>query len=69
MTYRGKVQQGVVVFEGDSRPREGAEVQVQEVTRKEPIGEGLDRLAGKGVGLPADLATKHDQYRRERAAS
>jgi hypothetical protein len=32
----------------------------------ERVGEALDRLAGQASGLPADLAQRHDQYRRER---
>jgi hypothetical protein len=30
------------------------------------VGEALDRLAGQARNLPADMAAKHDQYRRER---
>ena len=69
MTYTGKVQKGVVVFEGRERPREGADVRVEEIPATGQVGEALDQLAGKAVGLPADLAEKHDRYRRERRAS
>ena len=30
--------------------------------------EALEKLAGKATDLPADLAEKHDHYRRERGA-
>lgn len=64
MTYRGKVQNGVVVFD-DSGPPEGTVVQVQPVT---PMAEGkgvwgkLLKLAGRGEHLPPDAARQHDHY-------
>ena len=66
MTYKGRVQHGVVVLEGPDRPREGAVVRVEELPAETKVGEALDRLAGQAQGLPADLAERHDQYRRRR---
>jgi hypothetical protein len=66
MTYKGRVQHGVVVLDGPQRPREGAIVRVEEESVATPVGQALDELAGQAQGLPADLAERHDQYRRER---
>ncbi len=66
MTYKGRVQQGVVVLDGPEHPREGAVVRVVEEPADMPVGQALDQLAGKAQGLPADLAQRHDHYRRER---
>jgi hypothetical protein len=66
MTYKGRVEHGVVVLEGPDRPAEGAIVMVQEINRTAEVGQELDALAGKAVGLPSDLAQRHDDYRRER---
>ena len=71
MTYKGRVQDGVVVLEGPERPREGAIVRVEEVASSStlpptPARETLEQLAGQAEGLPADLAERHDHYRRER---
>jgi hypothetical protein len=71
MTYTGHVEKGVVVFDGPVRPPEGAAVRVEEVETEQAsgVGDGLDRLAGRAKGLPADLAERHDHYRRERRVS
>ena len=71
MTYTGRVERGVVVFEGMQRPPDGSIVRVNEVAgpTSQAVGEGLDRLAGRAKGLPADLAERHDHYRRKRRAS
>jgi hypothetical protein len=66
MTYRGRVEHGVVVLEGSHALPEGTEVEVPPANR--PVGEGLEKLAGKAQDLPADLAERHDHYRRERGA-
>ena len=66
MTYRGRVEKGVVILDGPKRPPEGTIVRVEEESTQLPVGEGLDRLAGKAQGLAVDQAQKHDQYRRER---
>ncbi len=66
MTYKGRVEHGVVVLEGSQRPPEGAVVRVEEERPEKQVGEALDMLAGQAQGLPADLAERHDRYRRER---
>jgi len=67
MTYSAKMEKGEVVFEGPAKPRDGVRLTVIEQSNDTAkVGEGLERLAGKAVGLPADLAEKHDQYRREK---
>ena len=66
----------MVVFDGGERPAEGAEVRVEvlpTVQAHSPAkggmaGEGLARLAGAAKGLPCDLASKHDEYRRTKAS-
>lgn len=69
MTYTGRVTQGVVVFDGSARPPEGSVVRVEAVSfPPDQVGEALDRLAGLARGLPADLAKRHDDYRRERSS-
>jgi hypothetical protein len=70
MTYTGRVKDGVVVFDGAERPVDGVHVRVEVVPQDGgsacKVGEQLSRLAGTARGLPADLAERHDQYRRER---
>ena len=66
MTYKGRVHKGVVVLDGPQHPPEGAIVRVEEEPAQVPVGHALDLLAAKALGLPADLAEKHDQYRPQR---
>jgi len=69
MSYRGKVTNGVVVLEHAALP-EGTAVEVQPIgkrpakRRKAPLtlSEKLLRWAGRGQGLPPDLACNHDHY-------
>jgi hypothetical protein len=80
MVYQGQVKNGVVVFES-AAPPDGTVVRVealpQEAVAAPPDGspskadvkalwDGLMELAGTAKGLPADLAERHDHYRRER---
>jgi hypothetical protein len=65
MTYTGRVEKGVVVFDGPIRPPEGITVRVEEVsadqatpTWKQVFGD----LIGAAEGLPEDLAQNHDHY-------
>ena len=69
MTYAGHVEHGVVVLDGPQRPSEGTIVRVVEEATEPRVGAALDLLAGQALGLPADLAERHDQYRRERSES
>ncbi len=69
MTYRGKVQGGVVILEGSAQPPEGAVVSVNVI---EPAvaerasaptwAEVFKDVIGKAKGLPADSAENHDHY-------
>jgi hypothetical protein len=70
MTYRGKVQGGVVVLEGSARPPEGAVVAVNVVgsAPADASGSGptwaevFKDVIGKASGLPADSSINHDHY-------
>ncbi|HEY1922356.1 MAG TPA: hypothetical protein VGG44_06285 [Tepidisphaeraceae bacterium] len=70
MTYRGRIERGVVVL--DHRPElpEGTWVEVVSLspqpTSGEPVGGPLEKLAGVAQALPPDLAQRHDHYRQER---
>jgi len=65
MTYTDRVQNGVVVFDGDVKPRDGTVVRVSEVAESNTdVGEALDQLAGTASGLEPDRAESHDAYRR-----
>jgi hypothetical protein len=70
MTYTGRVKDGVVLFDGAERPPDGVRVRVEVITQNDGsacnVGEQLSRLVGTAKGLPADLAERHDQHRRER---
>jgi len=75
MTYRGTVQNGVILIEGGVRLPEGAEVQIEVAagaqwhtdTSDEPtIGQKLAALGRwaetQPCDLPDDLAINHDHY-------
>jgi hypothetical protein len=64
MTFRGRVQSGVVVFDGPQIPPEGATVEVAVLTNgeKEPLRDVLLDFAGTIEGLPSDMAAQHDHY-------
>jgi len=67
MTYRGRIEHGVVVLDRPHALPEGTEVEVLPVAEpRKGAGEALEKLAGKAEDLPADLAERHDHYRRER---
>lgn len=64
MTYHGTVKGGVVVLETDSPLQDGTRVriEVEQVQAEESLADFLKRFAGRGKGLPADLAAEHDHY-------
>ena len=74
MTYRGKVQGGVVVFEQSAAIPDGTEVSVEPVDQPKAVepkapaegtlGQRLMKFAGimKGNDLPTDGALNHDHY-------
>ena len=63
MTYRGHIQNGVVIFDDTVPLAEGTEVRVEPIL---PAGKTLaDQFAdviGKAVDLPPDMAEHHDHY-------
>jgi len=67
MTYRGHIQGGVVVLDEQVALADGTRVTISVAEPPEkPFGQALEKLAGKAVGLPRDLAERHDEYRRQR---
>ncbi|HVX84820.1 MAG TPA: hypothetical protein VH253_08395 [Phycisphaerae bacterium] len=72
MTYRGRVENGVVVLEPGVRLREGSDVRVElmpqsEGAAREPVdaqswGEVFKDLIGAVDGLPQDMADNHNHY-------
>ena len=70
MTYKGKIQNGVVVLDNGTKLPEGTRVQVEPVAPVEPLDpedvptlyEQLEPLVGSVEGLPPDTARNHDHY-------
>jgi hypothetical protein len=66
MTARGKMKGGVVVLEEGASLPDGVDVLVEVIPDSQNGDEDLRsmllRHAGKGQGLPSDLATHHDHY-------
>lgn len=72
MTYRGRVENGVVVLEPGANLREGMDVRVEPVAEAEDTAEGSQELrqlregllsfSGTVKGGPTDVARNHDHY-------
>ena len=65
MTYRGHVENGQIMLDGPACLPEGATVQVELIQppgNDDDLNAVLLRHAGKGRGLPTDLAANHDHY-------
>ncbi len=67
MTYRGKVQGGVIVLQNQAALPQGSSVTVKPVvhpplTKIGGLGPRLMRFAGRATGLPPDAARNHDHY-------
>lgn len=70
MTYKGHVENGVIVLDEPAELPDGASVRIEvcvasEKTETEPIptlAETLAPFIGKAVGLPLDAAENHDHY-------
>lgn len=64
MTYRGRIQGGVVVLDDPTSLPDGTEVEVAPVARAEKTSwaEVLKDVIGKAEGLPSDSARNHDHY-------
>lgn len=70
MTYKGHIQNGVVVLDEPTLLPEGAEVRIdlvedfssQPQTSERSLYEELKDLIGIAQGLPRDMAENHDHY-------
>ena len=72
MTYRGRVENGVVVLEPGAHLREGTDVRVEPVPETQSAAEGSGKVRQLREGLlgfsgiikdgPSDLARNHDHY-------
>jgi hypothetical protein len=64
MVCKGRVQNGVIVIEGDMRLPEGAEVRIETVapSATATLYDRFRDVIGKAVDLPDDLAEQHDHY-------
>jgi hypothetical protein len=69
MVYRGKVTNGVVVFEKGAELPDGTEVRVEPFARDQrapvegpTLAEQFADVIGAVPDLPADMAAQHDHY-------
>ena len=63
MTVKGRVQNGVIVLEGDACLPEGADVLVETVeSSAQSLFDHLRGVVGEAENLPSDLAAQHDHY-------
>ena len=74
MTYRAKMVDGQVVFEGGIKPADGVELQIDEVETEKTddataappagstLGQRMRKLSGIANGLPPDASRNHDHY-------
>jgi len=63
MTYRGHVQNGVVVLDEPAQLAGGTEVRVETVpVAAKTLADQFADVIGKAVDLPSDMAEQHDHY-------
>lgn len=64
MTYRGRVQNGVIVLEKPGSLPEGTEVEVAPMAKEAvpTLAERYKNLIGIAEGLPSDASVNHDHY-------
>ena len=73
MTYRGRVQNGVVVLEKPAGLPDGTPVSIRPLKARSERGRGKSprrpamyeryaRFIGKAKGLPPDFSAQHDHY-------
>jgi hypothetical protein len=63
MTYRGHVQNGLVVFDELVELSDGTEVQVQPISQQpSTLAERFGDMIGCISDLPTDMAENHDHY-------
>ncbi len=64
MSFEGRVQNGVVVFDEPVALPEGTVVRVEPTAAppRKTLAERFKNVIGAGVDLPEDLAKNHDHY-------
>ena len=63
MTYRGHIENGLVVFDERVELTEGTEVQVEPLPeRRRTLAERFEDVIGCVSDLPSDMAENHDHY-------
>ena len=64
MTYRGHIENGVLVVDEALDLPDGTEVRIEPVVSdaETTLGQRLMKFAGTAKGLPSDLARNHDHY-------
>jgi len=65
MTYKGHVENGVIVLDGDATLPDGTSVRVEAVPSDEALEslrKGLRELSGIVKDMPPDMARNHDHY-------
>ncbi len=70
MTYKGHVENGVIVLDEPADLPEGATVQIEFAVSDSgntedaipSLAESLASVIGKAVGMPEDAAENHDHY-------
>ncbi|MBM3290624.1 MAG: hypothetical protein FJY92_10775 [Candidatus Hydrogenedentes bacterium] len=73
MTYRGHVENGVIVLDDPAPLKEGERVHVNSIGADTvpsgqtgvPLATRLANVIGKAHGLPEDWAENHDEYLRK----
>ena len=65
MTYKGHVENGVIVLDEDAKLPEGTQVRIEreeDVSSLESLRRGLRRFSGAIKDMPPDMARNHDHY-------
>jgi hypothetical protein len=63
MTYRGHIENGLVVFDEQVALPEGTQVRVEPLPKRRPtLAERFKDVIGSVSDLPADMAENHDHY-------
>ena len=64
MSYRGHVENGVIVLDEPGALPDGTPVNVEPAVplKRRTLAERLHRVIGAAKGLPSDLARNHDHY-------
>jgi hypothetical protein len=62
MTYRGHIENGLVVFDEQVVLTEGTNVRVEPVSQRVTLAERFKDAIGCVSDLPSDMAANHDHY-------